>query len=422
MNASRDVEGRNERVRSFESLNNAPDRSPDEAPALERDARESLRGLPAAIQPLLTWVTGKPLRHQQPLFRMTRASFLAWTLLQLAASVAASALIVRGPWYCWAGVLLSWMLTAGAARKLQVTVLHHCVHANFSGSGRLDRWIVEFFSSVLLVMNFDAYRHDHVTVHHSKKLATLEDPDLKFLLTLGFLPGVPRGALWRRLAWTLVSPRFHALFLMARLASNFTRAAPYRRLMALGLHAAVVAIVAATDAWLTWLLAWVVPLTFLYHIAALLQFICEHRWLQIAEPGQPAKVVLARLTAGRFMGEPAPPPGLTGARRALAWGGWAARMLLVHLPFRLLVMVGDLPQHDWHHRHIHARDWPNAAYARQRDIEAGLPGWPAPYTEVWGLLQAVDAVFVLLSSLPPLGQPPGSTRLADAADVMNDAL
>ncbi|KYF64591.1 hypothetical protein BE11_45505 [Sorangium cellulosum] len=352
---------------------------------------------------------------------MTRAGFLASTLLQLALSIAVSALITGGPRWYWPGLLLSWMLTAGAARKLQVTVLHHCVHANFSGSGRLDRWIVEVFSSALLVMNFESYRHDHVIIHHSRKLATLDDPDLKFLLALGFLPGVSREALWRRLAWTLVSPRFHAMFLMARLASNVTRAAPYRRLMALGLHAVIVVIVAAKGAWLTWLVAWVFPLTFLYHIAALLQFICEHRWLRVADPGQPAKVVLARLTAGRFMGEPAPPPGLAGVQRAWAWGRWAARMLLVHLPFRLLVMVGDLPQHDWHHRHIQARDWPNAAYARQRDIEAGHPGWPEPYSEVWGLLPAVDAVFVLLSSLPSLAQPSKPAPPPDAADVVRDA-
>lgn len=385
-----------------------------------RDVRESLRRLPGPIQPLLTWLTGKPLLQQQPLFRRTRAGFLAWTLLELASSTAASAMIVRGARWQWPGLLLSWVLTAGAARKLQVTVLHHCVHANFSGSAKLDRWIVEIFSSILLVLDFESYRHDHVTVHHSKKLATLEDPDLKFLLALGFLPGVPRAALWRRLAWTLISPRFHGSFLMARLTSNFARAAPHRRLMALGVHTAVLAIVAATDAWLVWLVAWIFPLTFLYHVAALLQFICEHRWLRVADPGQPAKVVLARLTAGRFMGESPPPPGLAAVRGSWAWGGWAARMLLIHLPFRLLVMVGDLPQHDWHHRHVHARDWPNAAYARQRDIEAGHPGWPEPYTEVWGLLPAVDAVFVLLSSLPSLSPPPEATRLADAADVMNE--
>jgi hypothetical protein len=126
------------------------------------------------------------------------------------------------------------------------------------------------------------------------------------------------------------------------------------------------------------------------------------------------KLVLARLTVGRFVGEPIPSSGLSLGPWLWAWGRWLARLLLLHVPSRLCVLMGDLCQHDWHHRHPRG-DWSNAGYARQRDRAAGCPGWPEAYREVWGLGNAIDAVFEGLASLPPL---PESTLSPSAvADV-----
>jgi hypothetical protein len=384
----------------------------------QTDVRESMRVLPKFIQPLLTWVTGKPLQGQRPLWKGTPYISLAIGLLQLFGAVAASVIIMHAPPVLWPMLILSWMVTAGSARLFQVTIIHHAVHYNFSGNKARERRLIEVLSTLLLLQDFVGYRYDHVSVHHSKKLATLDDPDLKFLWVLGFRPGMAREALWKHLIKTMLSPRFHFLFLLARLTANFKNPALYRKSMAVIFNGVVLCLVVITHTWLVWLIAWVLPLTVFYHISALLQFASEHRWLQVHDPDQPAKIVLARLTVGRFMGESIPTSNTSPAWQAVAWVRWLTHMLLIHLLFRVFVVAGDLPQHDWHHRHPSSKEWPTAAYARQRDLEEGCPGWPEPYAEVWGLLPAIDAVFRLLSSLPP---PETLTPmpLAEKAEVLN---
>jgi hypothetical protein len=209
---------------------------------------------------------------------------LATMVLSLFGGVAASSLIVTAPLGFWPLLVLSWMLTVYGARKAQLVICHHAVHANMTGNRHCDRMLVEILSTLLTIQHFAGYHQDHISTHHSSKLATLEDPDLQFLLTIGFRPGMTRDALWRHLYWTMVSPRFHSLFLRFRLKMNYIAAPLYRRIMASGYAAAVVTSLVLTWAWLPWLVAWVVPLFPLYHVAALLQFVSEHRWLQVHKP------------------------------------------------------------------------------------------------------------------------------------------
>ena len=82
--------------------------------------------------------------------------------------------------------------------------------------------------------------------------------------------------------------------------------------------------------------------------------------------GTRGKPLLARLTGGRFSGEPFPSSDLPTVERYLRRALWGARMLLVHLPFRMLVFAGDNCCHDTHHRHPSDKSWPNAIYERQR--------------------------------------------------------
>jgi len=75
---------------------------------------------------------------------------------------------------------------------------------------------------------------------------------------------------------------------------------------------------------------------------------------------------------------------------------WTARTRCCHLPSRLLVVVGGLPNRDCRHRYPSTPDWTAAAYARQRDIDTGPEG-PA-YREVWGMGAAIDRMFRSLAS------------------------
>ena len=87
--------------------------------------------------------------------------------------------------------------------------------------------------------------------------------------------------------------------------------------------------------------------------------------------------------------------------------------MLYHLFCRLFVFVGDLPVHDWHHRHASSWQWPNAIYARQSEIDSGHPQWPEPYTEVWGLGEAIGSAFLILSKLPVYFEDVASVRIEE---------
>jgi hypothetical protein len=108
----------------------------------------------------------------------------------------------------------------------------------------------------------------------------------------------------------------------------------------------------------------------------------------------------ASLTNAIFIGESAPPRSLPAGRRLLAWTRWALRMALIHAPARYLVLTGDTVVHDFHHRYPSSRQWFDYIFARQRDIDAGHPGWSA-YHEVWGLAPAITHVFASLSAADP---------------------
>jgi hypothetical protein len=77
------------------------------------------------------------------------------------------------------------------------------------------------------------------------------------------------------------------------------------------------------------------------------------------------------------------------------WFVWVIHML-IHLIIRLTVLPGDIVTHDFHHRHPYSKEWKNYSFARQEDIEQLNKKWP-PYTEVWGLFNAIDKVFISMS-------------------------
>ena len=390
--------------RMSRSMRAAADEQSSSTAAEDPDVRETFARLPFQI--FWTWLSGKPARGEPRRWKPNAWTHFATALASLLAGVGLSTwILLTGSLVLLPGLLFSWLLIVHGARVLQVTIIHHAAHKNLSGSVRRDRILSEAISTVLVIQGFEAYHKDHVGTHHTKHLATLDDPDLKFILALGLKPGMTREELWRRLALTPFSIRFHRLFLSARIRANFGRdISMSRRLASVAFAAIIVTSVIVTGTWLELLISWVFPMTILYHVSALLQFMSEHKWLRVDVPGATRKLTLARLTAGRFMGERAPISGSKGLRAVVAWTQWLARMALIHLPARAFVIVGDLPAHDWHHRHAYD-NWTVAAYERQHDLEAGCPGWPEVYTEVWGLRCAIDAVFQLWSELPPIDVP-----------------
>lgn len=369
---------------------------PVDFPPPDSAVRDSFKHLP--LQGFWTWLSGKPASGQQPLWTQTSWTFLSCMLATLVVGVLLGALALWSAPFGLPLLIPGWLLIVSGARGLQASVVHYAVHSTFSRREWVNTWVGEFVSTWLMLAPFPEYRREHRDEHHGRELATEQDPDVIMLRHLGFEPGTPFKVLWRRLWTTPFSPLFHWRFLSARVGSNFGRkVALRRRLAAAGLVAAQLVAVAVTGTWMEFLLLWMVPLSLVYHTSALMQFASEHLWLRVNVPGESRALTLQRLTAGRFSGEAAPGPETTGFARVIAWMQWLARMMLIHLPARLFVLPGDLPQHDWHHRHARG-NWKSAVYERQRDIDAGRPN----YSEVWGLGTALKRVFMLWSELPQL--------------------
>lgn len=374
----------------------------------ESEVRRSYLVFPAWSQPLWTWLTGKPVQHETPRWRMAPRVSLALTVLCLALLAAgqyalltadAVGLRVLG----WLLVLPASLVSAGLWRRIQVVFGHHAIHGTLvPGSEERNRRVARLLTLFSLSQSETEYERDHLDHHRRAVFTTLRDADANLLYRCGLRPGEPEGVLRHRLLKTLFSPRFHGWFLLVRLGSNLRRQAAWRGLALLWMALVFVG-APMVFGWLAALLILWLPLVVVYQMSALLQFTTEHVWLQSAN-GPSCMLSYADRCHGRFCGEAT--PGRDGASGGLlAWTGWWLRTLVLHLPTRLCVLVGDLPAHDWHHLCSILRQepasWPSAIYERQRAIDSGHCAG-MQQRELWGLDAMVTHVLRSLSQAAAL--------------------
>lgn len=347
--------------------------------------RESMRRLPQALQPFLTWLTGKPLSGAVwP--RRTPLSYCLKAVGLLLCGIVLSA--CGGPW----GLLPGWILTISGARTLQLLILHQCAHDTFSTNSRHNERLGSVIAVALLIENFQQYRQAHLHHHHSNLHMSSEDPTIQFLFEkVGLQPGMPKRMIWRKVILTLLSPKFHLHTVCERLHSQLIAPHPYR-LVAWILWTTLIVNLIVMHQVGSFLLVWAIPFGPLYNISSCLRLCSEHRWSP--RSATPREHITDHST-GIFLGSPAPAAGRWSAQHMWAWCAWLGLMFGYHFPARLLVLVGDTPCHDYHHRQPRSQHWTHYAYARQRDVEIHR-GWPH-YTEIWGFFQAIDAAFATLS-------------------------
>ncbi len=336
--------------------------------------RETMRVLPVVLQPFLTWLTGMPLDDQKPTFLWSSIGRAGWTALVLAGGIGLGWFgLVEFAWYSLPLLLVSWILTTGAMRLFYVVIEHVCTHGIFSRSVVANRVMGETISTLLWATPFEIFRKDH-RIHHSATRLQV-DPDVHFILSTGFRTDMTEKQFWNYLVVTLLSPKFHFLYFLGRLKLNYT-GQPYRVTMSVGYAIATLCFLVVTGLWLEWAVLWFFPASVLFQISSLINYHSEHRWPLRQKLERAEK---AHLSYGRFCGDPVP-DGDT-----LAWVVWWLRLFTIHLPYRLFVLVGDLPQHDLHHRRP-GSDWANAAFVRRDDAKKKHHLWGADYTEVWGTM------------------------------------
>lgn len=372
----------------------------------ESGARESMRGLPGVAQPILTWVTGKPLEATERRFVLPRSLDVIVTFaLSVVIVVALVLLASKNTVGAWALIVVSWLILVGLLRKMQVTHLHHAIHNRLFSHTLLNRLYARVLPSLIFVQNGEEYRKEHLEHHNANIFTTERDADAAFLAKLGFIPGRERNELWMNLWMTIASPVFHFVFARARLESVFLRNKPAETLVALGMAASHVALIMVSG-WQAYVIAVFVPMFLIYHVSALLQFLTEHAW-NVAGESVGDWSGYADRCWGRFCGETFPLRAHDSNWRGylsyvIRVSGWGARMLLLHLPVRMACLVSDLPAHDWHHlAHIagqSSRDWPRSLYLRQVAIADGdKPGFAR--RELWGMRRMIEHQFLWLGSI-----------------------
>src|SRR5271166_2660065 len=133
-------------------------RGPHLSPVLGCSMRESMRGLPRAFQPLLTWLVGKPLEGEAR-WKLRPWHHLASCLAALGLGLGFSAVALTA-WGLMLPMLLlaGWVLTVHGMRKLRTMILHQCSHTNFTRNPVLDGWLGDTISFVLCTEAFAEYR------------------------------------------------------------------------------------------------------------------------------------------------------------------------------------------------------------------------------------------------------------------------
>lgn len=363
------------------------------AVASTRDVRETYLRFPRWTQHFWTWQTGKALPGQTPLVRHTWWSYLLVTLGLFLGGLATSTVALALMFPLWYLVLpMGWALTVAGERVMVLVIAHQVVHRRFSGNGAVDHRWGETVTVLSLFHTIGDFRDEHFENHHRREVfATEADPPVQSLFDVGLRPGLSRTQLWRRAWLGFLSPTFYWRGMVGRLSSNL-RSSRWRRLGFIVWFGAW----ASVPFWLpnglaVFFLAFVVPVIFFAQLSALLDRLGEHVWLAPRDPTIDRRFYTAANTAARFCGSPVPERSAPLGRQTVAWIRWTLATVFYHLPARVLVVVGDLPNHDFHHRYPSTTNWTTAAYARQGDIDEGPEG--PDYQEVWGLGAAIDRLF-----------------------------
>src|SRR5262249_54537964 len=132
-----------------------------------------------------------------------------------------------------------------------------------------------------------------------------DDPDRRFTIkVMNIEPGAPKRENLKRFIAALFSVTVHAKFLAARVKANYITPPAYRRLMSYAWLAIVMTVTALSEKRIEIVVGCVFPMTFLYQVSAMCQFVTEHLWAAPRLPGQSAREHYLSMLVNRHLGDP----------------------------------------------------------------------------------------------------------------------
>lgn len=364
------------------------------------DVRATMQTLPAIFQPLLTWLTAKPLSVKGATRFKTGLLHVLTTCLLITVGVASTVFVMQFRGLIWGLLPLAAILTVSGMRKLQVVIYHHCAHYHVFNNRLCNNILGELISIVLLIKDFSSYQQDHMLHHSAHGLLTHKDETVQDLASVGLRPGLSKRQLYRNLFISFISPFAHLRALLARISTSLCSPYWQHNLIAMTYWILLFYAVDHFHCWVEFGVAWLIPLFFLYHISRTLRLVVEHIWPAEQYLDKRNLDFISASTHAIFLGEPLPTKTNNPLKNLLAYSIWWFRMLIFHLFPRVFVLVGDTPCHDHHHRHPSAKNWTNYIYARHEDSQKTRHA-KMPYQEIWGFLNAIDISFTAMSQVKP---------------------
>lgn len=357
-----------------------------------RKIRDTYGCFPDWTQPIWTWLTGKPRCHEIKFKSLRPATMFAITAVTIV--VVSTLELVLLNLSGWLSKTLAFCATpfcililTGEWRKIQVVYMHHAIHDSFfNGNKRANSIAANVFGCLAFTAGKKEYQYQHMLHHSTRWFAGELDSDATLLRVNGFYFGRGYDELRRCLILTILSPFFHFRCVIYRVRSVLAMPV-FWRIAGFGWWLLLILSLTVSFGIDDTLIVVIFPLFICFHVSALLQILTEHLWLPVCDFSSMNLQQYAVRCVGRFCGEAVPsmPAGVGGT---LSRVGWFARLLFVHLPTRVAVLVGDLPAHDWHHLSCFLGDphglWPCAIYARQQAIDGGRSAG-MEYREIWGM-------------------------------------
>jgi len=357
--------------------------SPEEILSSKSKVRESMKNLPRFIQPFLTWLTAVPLNTEKRSNHSSLYHFFT-SLLTLTLGIGFGHLGLHYEMNLFLKIpfiLLAASFSLSSMRKLQVVIVHHCSHSNFFS--RKNKWnerLGSILSFMLFTEPFKAYQIAHIHDHHFTEHMTEKDPTVKFLFErVGLKPGMSVNQSTLKVLNCFLSPKFYLDTFKQRLLEQKQASVRYQFLLA-AYWAAIFYVSIYFENLPLLTVSYTIPLFILYPISSALRLVVEHTFPEKNNNRRFDLGSHSYLTNAVFCGEEYPS---IPSEKIL----WFIRMILIHLPSRFLILVGDTPVHDHHHRNPLYLDWPNYAFARKSEINSQNSGYSS-YREVWGFHNA----------------------------------
>lgn len=351
---------------------------------------------PLVMQSFLTWLTACPVDGEAHCER--GGSYCVWVACtQLACGILLSLMgFYISSFFGITLYILGILLTTAALGLFQVGVFHYCSHKTVFRSLSANIVLGRLVSGLCFLPDFDYYQFKHMRHHSHKVLLTDEDEFTEFVVDrCGLRPGLSKSRLWVRVLLAIVSPHFHARFILARLSLTTSNLQTKRgRMVAAAWSCALVVayLVGILGCFAACIL---VPLSVTFQITIILRTLCEHHVPKDPEVCDRNQNFSDQATRPVFAGTAPPLQTLQGTRKISAWVIWWLHMLTVHLLFRVTVLVGDAARHDLHHARPGSRDWPNYMrdrYPPRRDRNYLVAA------ETWGAFATIDACLTSIST------------------------